>query len=148
VIVQEDTMRVGSVEYAMIQPLRWSLDGSSGGTTGLEAFGEIIKAHFHENRAAIIAEVRNWGSDQSLGRNRSQALLADYRSKGTLEIDRLQDLLPQLEELLNRTTVAKYTCDDGDEDMKMPAASGASAKRGTSPGGALVDQKRQKPVSG
>ncbi|KAL7542465.1 hypothetical protein ACHAXR_011803 [Thalassiosira sp. AJA248-18] len=125
VILYEDVLRVGTVRYAMSQPLRWSMtEGGRGDSTtsmmsgniknGMEAFGDIIQAHFYENKTAILAEVRNWMSDSALGRSRSKALSSSISRRGVagggvgggaLQIDALKDLLPKLEELLSKAVM-------------------------------------------
>jgi len=135
VILYEDVLRVGTAKYAMVQPLKWSLDTSMStmGKTGLEAFGEIVRAHFFENRIAILAEVRNWMSDHALGRNRSKALEKSARgidknvsgSTGTLQIDALQALLPKLEELLSKASMPQQS--DGSTLKSAPAAASTDA---------------------
>eukprot|EP00581_Thalassiosira_minuscula_P008299 CAMPEP_0183702758 /NCGR_PEP_ID=MMETSP0737-20130205/759_1 /TAXON_ID=385413 /ORGANISM="Thalassiosira miniscula, Strain CCMP1093" /LENGTH=1186 /DNA_ID=CAMNT_0025929429 /DNA_START=37 /DNA_END=3598 /DNA_ORIENTATION=+ len=116
VVLYEDVLRVGTARHAMISPLKSSLDERSMGRTGLEAFGDIVRAHFCENRAAILAEVKHWMSDHAFGRDRTKALDAKFRgmggqggNKGALQIDALQTLLPKLEDLLNKASIQEYS---------------------------------------
>lgn len=138
VILYEDVLRVGTARYAVAQPLKEALDGKRSaaamGRTGLEAFGDIVRAHFCENRDAVLAEVKNWMSDHALGRDREKAL--GRAPAGTLPIDALQGLLPKLEALLSKASVPQGEVDaaestpvagavdvkiDADEELK-PAA--------------------------
>mmetsp|Transcript_19213 Transcript_19213/g.41635 ORF Transcript_19213/g.41635 Transcript_19213/m.41635 type:complete len:1158 (-) Transcript_19213:1600-5073(-) len=146
VVLYEDVLRVGTVKYAMVQSLKWALEGSMS-KHGLEAFSEIIQAHFCENRSSILEEVRNWTCDCSLGRNRSKAL--EFRqqrrsltipgaNKDTLQIDALQGLLPKLKELLSKASMPHDrsiikpapTCTDAkmdvEEDDSKPLANSSS----------------------
>mmetsp|Transcript_24084 Transcript_24084/g.43359 ORF Transcript_24084/g.43359 Transcript_24084/m.43359 type:complete len:812 (+) Transcript_24084:980-3415(+) len=157
VVLYEDALRVGTARYAMMQPLEWSLRGriiddakrcattmgsamGSATSTGLEAFDEIVRAHFCENKMAILAEVRNWMSDAALGRNRSKALgqrISDIRGQATssmsgndgkagsttLQIDALRGLLPKLEELLSKASLPR---DRGSRVEDAPTAGGVA----------------------
>ena len=120
VVVYEDTLRVGTVKYCMSQPLRAALEGRDpslgfNAENGMEAFYDIIQAHFCENNTAILAEVKNWMSDTALGRNRSTLTARKVAPggagaiSGTLQIDALQGLLPKLEELVTRAVISE-TC--------------------------------------
>ena len=114
VILSEDEMRVGTVKFAMIQPLGWALDNKHPldlPKNSLESFREIIQAHFCENRTSVLAEVRDWSSDLATGRNRKEALQCRRPGQGgkkTLKIDELKDSLPKLEELLSKVTMPQH----------------------------------------
>ena len=80
VTLYEDSLRVATVQYAMAQPLRWSLENTSksemiklDSDPKLEPFQNIIKAHFFESFASILAEVRSWLSDDTLRLGRIEA---------------------------------------------------------------------------
>ncbi|CAB9503244.1 (E3-independent) E2 ubiquitin-conjugating enzyme UBE2O [Seminavis robusta] len=175
VVIFEDLIRVGTTKYGMIQPLKAACrilqdeEGSKKKDAMFRAFGEIIQAHFAQNREAVLAEVRMWMSDYAYSRNRNVI-------KGSLSIDQLQTLLPKLEEVLSeipplgdapKPAAAKgnamVTEEEG--DLKMPAratpkpppqeamdskpAPSSASKRSTSgasktEGGNVVETKRQK----
>lgn len=115
VVLYEDVLRVGTVKCAMIQPLRAALNTSSGAGISEDAgatFGDIIQAHFCENKTAILAEVRGWMDDLALGRKRDMETTPGRgndkqakKGKGTLQIDALKVFLPKLEELLGRASI-------------------------------------------
>lgn len=126
VVLYEDVLRVGTVKHAIIEPIKSSLQRStlskmSSSTNNLDAFGNIIQAHFYENRQSILTEVRTWSDDNSLGRNRnsskanaigqqSASLLGQsLGSGGVFQIDQLQPLLPKLESLLSKVSMPKQS---------------------------------------
>jgi len=126
VVLYEDVLRVGTVKHAIIEPIKSSLQRStlskmSSSTNNLDAFGNIIQAHFYENRQSILTEVRTWSDDNALGRNRnstkanaigqrSASLLGQsLGSGGVFHIDQLQPLLPKLESLLSKVSMPKQS---------------------------------------
>jgi len=126
VVLYEDVLRVGTVKHAIIEPIKSSLQRSaltkmSSSTNNLDAFGNIIQAHFYENRQFILTEVRTWSDDNALGRNRnsskanaigqrSASLLGQsLGSGGVFQIDQLQPLLPKIESLLSKISMPKQS---------------------------------------
>jgi len=127
VVLYEDVLRVGTVKHAIVEPIKSSLQRStlskmSSSTNNLDAFGNIIQAHFYENRQSILTEVRTWTDDNALGRNRnsSKANAIGQRSAsllvqtlpgsgGVFQIDQLQPLLPKLESLLSKVSMPKQS---------------------------------------
>lgn len=136
VVQYEDGVRLATVKYAMAQPLRRALEKKKPhGDDGLEAFGDVVRAHFYENRTAIVFEIRGWMDDLALGRTReaSATLGRDQTpKKGAVvasQMDKLVVLLPTLEELLARAAIPEsggkaasgVASMDVDEDSKPPA---------------------------
>ena len=143
VILYEDVLRVGTVKHAIVQPIKSSLEKSTLMTSsndGLEAFSDIILAHFYENRTSVLEEVRSWSDDDALGRNRSQAHAFGQRrnkalghglsggggggGKGTvLQIDELKPLLPKLEKLLAKISMPQSSSSTSSVDESVPKVS-------------------------
>ena len=138
VVLYEDVLRVGTVKHAIIEPIKSSLQRStlskmSSSTNNLDAFSNIIQAHFYENRQSILTEVRTWSDDNALGRNRnsskanaigqrSASLLGQsLGSGGVFQIDQLQPLLPKLESLLNKVSMPKQSS-SADSSLEHAAA--------------------------
>ena len=143
VILYEDVLRVGTVKHAIVHPIKLSLEKSTLMTSsndGLEAFSDIILAHFYENRTSVLEEVRSWSDDDALGRNRSQAHAFGQRrnkalghglsggggggGKGTvLQIDELKPLLPKLEKLLAKISMPQSSSSTSSVDESVPKVS-------------------------
>jgi len=140
VVLYEDVLRVGTVKHAIVEPIKSSLHRStltkmSSGTNNLDAFSNIIQAHFYENRQSILTEVRTWTDDNALGRNRnsSKAVAIGQRSAsllgqslsgsgGVFHIDQLQPLLPKLESLLSKVSMPKQQISSVDSSLEHAAA--------------------------
>lgn len=110
VVLYEDELRVGTVKYAMLDPLvSCATFAEQKGNDLWQPFLSVIRAHFSSNRHDIVIEVRKWMSDQALGRNRS------FDSSASFTIDQLRALVPKLEERLSR--VAMPGSDDNDRKL-------------------------------
>jgi hypothetical protein len=103
VVLYENNIRVGTVKYAMIQPLQAStaVVDPNGNQKWILPISNIIQMHFLRNASEILQEVRSWTSDGVYDRDRSKV-----PQQSTLPIDTLETtLFPKLEMLLKQAAV-------------------------------------------
>ena len=125
VVLYEDNLRVGTVKYCMLEPLSMVMTASVASSSGKKAnmwdpFASIIQAHFATNHLEIVAEVRKWMSDHTLGRNRSTDPMEDEPQ--AFIIDQLQKLLPKLEKQFSKVATMGALVDNSQSLEKNSSA--------------------------
>ena len=107
VILYEDELRVGTLKYAIMEPLTFSLDESAEEQVSFwSPFRKIIQGHFYQNRENVVRAVKSWLSDEICGRDRKQAMAF---GSSQVKIDTCKALLPKLQACLTTLSMPKDT---------------------------------------